>query len=150
VKRRQKKPEDLAQGGSNRNQVHPTVRYLIVCEDVQTDSDNPHRVTLVGLVSAIRSIEEPPFPLLYREICVFLQLTECRGPAEGRVEIRHADSDRMVFSTRTRTVPFGNDPLEVVGITFRIRNCLFQEPGLYSVQFWYNEQMIAQQSLVLR
>jgi hypothetical protein len=132
------------------NQVHPTVRYLIVCEDVQTDPNNPRRVTLVGLMSAIRSSEQPPFPLWYREICVFLQLTECRGPADGRIEIHHADSGEVVFRTRTRTIPFGSDPLEVVGTTFRIRNCLFARPGLYWIQFWYNEQMIVQQPLLLR
>jgi hypothetical protein len=132
------------------DQVHPTVRYLIVCEDVQTDPDNPRRITLVGLISAILSIEEPPFPLLYREICVFLQLTECRGPADGRIEIQHADSGQVVFRTRTRTIPFPSDPLEVGGVTFRLRNCFFQEPGLYWIQFWYNEQMIAQQPLVLK
>jgi hypothetical protein len=132
------------------SQVHPTVRSLIVCEDVQTDPENPRRVSLVGLLSAIRSLEEPPFPLLYRELCVFLQLTECRGPGEGRIEIHHEESGRVVFRTRTRTLPLRNDPLQVVGITFRIRNCLFQEAGLYWVQFWYNEQNIAQQPLVLR
>jgi hypothetical protein len=42
------------------SQVHPTVRYLIICEDVQIDPENPHRVTLVGLLSAIRSLEQPP------------------------------------------------------------------------------------------
>jgi hypothetical protein len=130
--------------------VLPTVRYLIVCEDVQTDPDNPRRVTLVGLISAIRSVEQPPYPLRYRELCVFLQLTECRGSADGRIEIQHADTGQVVFRTRTRTIPFGNDPLEVVGATFRIRNCRFREPGLYWVQFWYNEQMIAQQALLLR
>jgi hypothetical protein len=132
------------------SEVHPVVRYLIVCEDVRVDPDNPRRITLVGLISAIRSIEQPAFPLLYAEICVFLQLTECRGPAEGRIEIRHADSGQVVFRTRTRTVPFSSDPLEVVGVTFRIRNCLFHEAGLYWVQFWYNEEMIAQQPLLLR
>lgn len=132
------------------SQGNPTVRYLIVCEDLHVDPENARRVTLIGLLSAIRSVDQMPFPLLYREICVFLQLTECRGAAEGRIEIRHADSDRVVFRTRTRTIEFGTDPLEIVGATFRIRNCLFQEPGLYWVQFWYNEQMIAQQLLLLR
>ncbi len=132
------------------SQVHPTVRYLIVCEDVQTDPGNPRRVTLVSLISAIRSLEQPPFPLLFREICVFVQLTECRGPADGHIEILHADSGRVAFRTRTRNIPFGNDPLDVVGVTFRIRNCLFQEPGLYWVQFWYDDQVAAQQPLVLR
>ncbi len=132
------------------SQLYPTVRYLIVCENVQTDSDNPRRVTLVGLLSAIRTLEQGAFPLLYREICVFLQLTECRGPADGRIEINNADSGKVVFRSPTRMIPFGSDPLEVVGAIFRIRNCLFPEPGLYWVQFWYNEQMLAQQPLVLR
>jgi hypothetical protein len=132
------------------SQVHPTVRYLIVCEDVQMDPNNPRRVTVVGLISAIRSLEQPSFPLLCREISVFLQLTECRGSADGRIEIQHADSGQVVFRTRTRTIPFGSDPLEIVGVTFRLRNCLFQQAGLHWVQFWYNEQLIAQAALLLR
>jgi hypothetical protein len=131
-------------------ELNPTVRYLILCEDVQTDATNSPRVTLVGLISALRSIEQPPFPLLFPEICVFLQMTECRGSAEGRIEIHYADSNAVVFRTRTRTIQFSSDPLEVVGATFRIRNCFFQAPGLYWVQFWYNELMIAQQPLVLK
>jgi hypothetical protein len=132
------------------SEVHPTVRYLIICEDVQTDPDNPHRVTLVGLISTIRSLEQPSYPLLHRELCVYLQMTECRGPAEGRIEIQHADSSQTMFRTRSRTIPFDSDPLEVVAVIFRIRNCLFSEPGLYWIQFWYNEQMIVQQPLLLR
>jgi hypothetical protein len=132
------------------SEVYPTVRYLILCEEVQTDPDNPRRVTLVGLISTIRSLEKPPFPILFREICAFIQLTECRGSADGRIEIHHAESGQVVFRTRTRTIPFGSDPLEVIGVTFHIRNCQFQEPGLYWVQFWYNEAMIAQQPLLLR
>jgi hypothetical protein len=130
--------------------VHPIVRYLIVCEDVEMDPDNARRISIIGLLSTIRSLQQPPFPLLYREFRVFLQVTECRGPAEGRVEIRQADTDHVVFHTQTRTIPFGNDPLELVGLRFLVQDCVFPEPGLYWVQFWYNEQMIAQQSLVLR
>ena len=95
--------------------VQPTVRYLIVCEDVQVDPEHPRRVTLTGLISSIRSLEQPAYPLWYREICVFLQLTECRGAAEGRIEIQHSDSEDVVFRSKTRTIPFGSDPLEVVG-----------------------------------
>ena len=71
-------------------------------------------------------------------------------PAEGRIEIHHADSGQVLFRTQTRTIPFSSDSLDVVGVTFRVRNCLFQEPGLCWVQFWYNENMIAQQPLLLR
>jgi hypothetical protein len=56
----------------------------------------------------------------------------------------------VVFRTRPRMLFLSTDPLEVVGITFRLRNCLYPEPGLYWVQFWYNGQMISQQPLMLR
>lgn len=130
--------------------VQPVVRHLIPCEDVLVDEANPRRLTLVGLISAIHSVEEEPFPLRYRELCIFLQLTSCRGPAEGRVEIQHRDSGEVVFRTQHRVIPLPTDPLNVFAVTFRIRNCLFQQAGLYWVQFWYKEMMISQQPLVLR
>jgi hypothetical protein len=132
------------------NEIDPTLRHLILCEDVQVDPENPRRITLVGLFGAIRALGPTPYPLLQRELCVFLQMTECRGPAEGRVELQNADSGEVIFRTRTRTLPLGNDPLEVVGVTFRIRNAIFPTPGLYWVQFWYNGRILGQQSLQLR
>ena len=128
----------------------PTVRYLIVCEDIQTDVDHPRRITLAGLMSAIRSMEDPPYPLIHPEFCVFVQLTECRGNAACRIEIQHADTGQLVVRTKARIMPLPSDPLEVYGMAFRIRNCLFLTSGLYWVQLWYNEQVIEQQPLVLR
>lgn len=130
--------------------VHPTVRYLIICDDVQTEPEHPLRVTIAGLVGAIRSLEQPPYPLRYRELCAFLQMTECRGPAVGRMEIQHADSGGVIFRTPKRTIPFGTDPLELVGIVFRMQDILFPQPGLYWFQFWYNDEIIAQQPVLLR
>lgn len=130
------------------SELLPVVRYLILCEDVQTEPAELQRVTLVGLLSAIRSVDDPPYPLLYQELCAFLQLSGCRGIANGRIEVRHADSDRIVYRTQERAIPFSTNPLEVVGVVFRLRDCLFREPGLYWVQFWYNQAMLVQQPLV--
>ncbi len=131
------------------NGVRPVVRYLIVCEDVLLEPTNSGKgVTLVGLISAIRALSG--FPVRYSELCVFVQLTECRGTGRIRIEIVEADTDRVVFRTRIRSVTFGNDPLDIVGIPFRIRNCEFPAAGLYWVQFWYNEEPIDQQPILLR
>lgn len=132
------------------NQPLPSVRYLIACEDVEIDPLNSKRVSLVGLLSAIRSLDQVPYPLLYRELCVFLQLTECRGTSAIRLNVQHADSGLVIFRTKTRTLDWGNDPLEVLGVTFRLRDILFPQAGLYWLQQWYNDSMIAQQSLLLR
>jgi hypothetical protein len=66
------------------------------------------------------------------------------------VDIVQADTEVITFSTRTRTMPLPNDPLEVVGLSFRIFHCPFPDPGLYWVRFVYNDTVIAQQSLLLR
>jgi hypothetical protein len=132
--------------------VHPVVRYLIVCEDVQVDPDNRRRATLVNLISTIHSLEQPAFPLLCRELCVFVQMTECQGSAEVELRIVHADTGQFVYPGPQ--VPWRadlpSDPLEVVGLPFRIRNIEFPEAGLYWVQLWYNSQLLAQASVLLR
>jgi hypothetical protein len=62
----------------------PVVRYLIVCEDVLRDPRNPNRLTLVNLISTIQSLSDPPFPCRYPELCVYVQLTDCRVAGQVR------------------------------------------------------------------
>jgi hypothetical protein len=130
--------------------MHPIIRHLIVCEDLRYDTANARRTTIVNLTHVIYSLDQPPFPLLHRELCVLVQATELRGKGDFWIEIAHADTGQVARRTRTRNHDFGNDPLEVVGLPFRIRDCVFSEPGLYWVQFWYNGHMVAQEPLALR
>lgn len=127
-----------------------TVRYLILCEDVLTARDRPQKVTLVNLISAIRAPAGTQFPIRFPEFCVFVQLTECRGPAECHIEITQTSSGQRAFRTLPRTIPFPADPLEVHGLIFRIRNCRFAEPGHYSVALWYNGAVISEASFLVR
>jgi hypothetical protein len=132
--------------------VCPVVRYLVVCEDRATDAGSTHSITLTNLISAIRSVEEPAYPLLYRELCIYAQLTDCRGAADVRVTVVHADTGEFAYagppSPWRASLP--NDPLAVGGLRFRIRNVHFPRQGLYWVQFWYNGEVLAEQPLVLR
>lgn len=45
------------------DQVHLIVRHLIACDDILHDPNNPRRVTLVNLIHAISSGEQPLFPM---------------------------------------------------------------------------------------
>jgi hypothetical protein len=130
--------------------IKPVVRYMLLCDDWRLDSDNNRRVTIIGLISNIHSLEEPPYPLFYREMCVFLALTEGRGQGEGKITCVLEDSGQKVFETRGRPISFGPDPLEVVGVPFRIRDCSFPQAGLYSVQFWYEGELVDERPLRMR
>ena len=111
---------------------------------------NARRVTIVGLISGIRALDEPPYPLLYREMCVFLMVTEGRGQGEGKIVCVFEETGQKIFETASRPIVFGNDLLEITGIPFRIRNCQFPFPGMYSVQFWYDGVQIEEAPLRMR
>ncbi len=130
--------------------VAPIVRYMLLCDDWRVDEDNDHRITIVGLLTSIYALDDPPYPLRYREFCVFLTLASGRGVGEGHIVCISEDTDEPVFATRRRTITFGPDPLEVIGVPFRIRDCTFPRAGRYSVQFWYNGVMLEERPLQLR
>jgi len=130
--------------------IRPIVRYMILCDDWRWDPVNNQRVTIVGLLSYFRSTGSPPYPLRLRELCVFLVLTEGRGQGEGKIVCVFEDTAQKVFETPARIISFGSNPLEIIGAPFRIRDCPFSQPGLYSVQFWYDGLMVDERPLLMR
>jgi hypothetical protein len=130
--------------------VAPVVRYMLLCDDWKMDPRGSQRVTIVGLISSIRSLEQPPYPLRYRELCIFLALTEGRGQGEGQIVCVFEETGQKIFQTAKRPIPFGPDPLEILGVPFRVRDCRFPAPGLYSVQFWYDDVLIEERPLRMR
>lgn len=130
--------------------VAPVVRHMLVCEDVRTRPDNPKKVDVLGLLSTIRTVPEGAFPLRSPQLCVYLQLTGGRGTGEAKISVVEADSDSIAFTSAPHQIAFGTDPLEVLGLVFRIQECLFPRSGLYWVQFLFNDTIIAQESLLLK
>jgi len=123
---------------------------MLLCDEVRHDPDNPLKIDVFGLVSTIRALSDPPFPLRLPQLCTYLQLTGGRGTGQGQIATIHADTDQVAFTSVASALTFGSDPLAVLGVVFRMRDCPFPEPGLYWVQFRYNEKVLAQQALVVR
>ena len=130
--------------------IKPVVRYMLLCDDWRLDPQNNRRITIIGLISNIHSLEDPAYPLFYREMCVFLVLTEGRGQGEGKITCHLEETGKKIFETGGRTISFGPDPLEVVGVPFRIRNISFPQAGRYTVQFWYEGELVEERPLRLR
>lgn len=127
----------------------PVVRHLLVCDDLIYDPARPQSMTFKNLLGNIRSLAHPPYPLLYPQICVYVQLTECRGAGEVRLRIEEADANTLIYQTPKLKVSFGNDPLKKHGLPFRIRDLLFPSAGLYVVEFWYNDVKLKEETLLL-
>lgn len=130
--------------------IAPVVRYMLLCEDWRADGPHGRRVNIIGLLWNIRALDDPPYPLLYREFCVFLALTEGRKTGNGHIVCVFEDTGETVFSTPPQPISFANDPLAVVGVSFRIRDCTFPRAGRYSVQFWFEGTLVEERPLTLR
>src|SRR5262249_49581610 len=98
--------------------IKPVVRYMLLCDDWQLDPENNRRVTIIGLLSNNHALDDPPYPLLYREMCVFLALTEGYGQGEGKIVCVFEETGQQIFEMHPRPISFGSDPLEIVGVPF--------------------------------
>jgi hypothetical protein len=104
------------------------------------------RSPTLGIISR----EDPSYPLVHRELCVLVILSETRGQGTVQVVCVHEETDEVAFHTAAWQVTFVNSPLEVIGLPIRIRGCPFPRAGPYLVQFWYNDELIAERPLQLR
>ena len=130
--------------------LNPIVRYMIVCNDWHADPDLPNLINITGLLYNLRPAANQAYPIRYPELCILLALTDCRGQGEGWIVCENEDTGQPAFMSSRRTITFGADPLAVIGVPFRIRNCPFHGRGLYSLQFWYNGVRLEHRLLNLR
>jgi hypothetical protein len=132
------------------NGVDPFVRHMLLCEDIRRDPNNPKKVDVLGLLNTIQAVGEPAFPLRLPVLCVYLEVAGGRGTGQARVDCRQADSGRVIFSNPTHDLTFSPNPLAVRSLVFRISDCIFPGPGLYWIQFCYNQKALAEQPLIVR
>lgn len=130
--------------------IKPVVRYMLLCDDWRFEPANSRRISIIGLISNIHALDDPPYPLEYEAICVFLTLTEGRGSGKCKIVCTFEETGQPIFETHERTLTFGPDPLQVMAVPFRIRDCTFPRAGMYSVQFWYEGELVEERPLRMR
>jgi hypothetical protein len=125
----------------------PQTKPIILCDDVLIDSATG-KVHLLGVFNNIRPHAQPPYPHWHREFCVFLQLSDARGNVAATIRIVHADALQLVYETPVHQLVFP-DPQHLVRANFRIRNCRFEQPGIYWVELYCNGQFLTDRVLRL-
>jgi hypothetical protein len=111
----------------------PEVLHLIICNLVETDPNDYHRLNIFGLITSIRSAGTPPFPLVHSELRALLVWTGGQGIGELMLRIVEDRTASTVFRSRARQVRLVGDVAAVGVVVFRIRNCVFPAAGLYWV-----------------
>jgi hypothetical protein len=130
--------------------VAPFVRHMLLCDDVRTNPADPRKVIVYGLVSEVRSMSADATWPLQHSFSIYLALTEGRGTGEARIVVTSADTGQPTYIGRPHRIEFDANPLKVKGVIFRIASCAFPQPGLYWVEFRFNDYTLARQPLLVR
>lgn len=128
----------------------PIVRYMLLCENWLYDPPTSRRVVIQGLLTNLRSLESPPYPLLYRELCIFLALTEIHQAGDARIIALHEEDGAEIINLGPRPIPRSQDPLAVVSVPFRALDVYFPRAGVYLFQFWFAGELVEQRPLRVR
>jgi hypothetical protein len=121
---------------------------MLLAEDVLTDPEEPLQITIVNLRATYWILEDSP--ALIEEICCVIAVTDGRG--KGRIQIIcvEEETDITVFTGQIHEVRCSADPLDLMIIPFRLRDCRFPRPGMYSFQLLWNGESISSCPLRMR
>jgi hypothetical protein len=109
--------------------VLPRVQAMVLCDEVMESAQEPG----VHNLSAVRTIiDVTSFPYLCPRLCVFLQMSGHRGEAACQIEIEKVGTNDLIHHTKAKLISF-TEPVAVVPVLFRMRNCVFPSPGVYYV-----------------
>ena len=125
--------------------IVPVAKALYLC-DFHVGYDNG-KVDLYGLFNAIR----PPdgFPYEQSRFCVFAQLVNGLGEVQFFVDVRSAERDELVWTTKTRRLAFP-DRTTTVQLALLIEGCRFDRPGVYLIELFCDNVWVCDTQLLLQ
>lgn len=109
----------------------PIVRNFLVCQDVIADARNPRLVSIIRVLCRVRADFQQGSGAILDRLCVYVQLTECRGDVELDVRVRMAESGAAVRATSPIRVKASEDPVEIVQASIAIEPIWFPRPGSF-------------------
>lgn len=126
----------------------PVVRQFVLCDEVRLNPNNPRKINAYGLTVRLRSVDGR-FPLVCRQLCTYIALSNGRGRGVGQVVAVEVDTGKVCWATSSQSIDLGVNPLAIHAFNFRMRNCVFPAPGAYAIQFRYNGHEVAEQTLIV-
>jgi hypothetical protein len=124
--------------------MEPKVRQMIGCEDARTRPGPGGKIDIFGLMNKVTTKSFP----CNLSFAAYLCLTDGRGKGKGRIVVQRAAEEDAVYVGDLHEIQFDNDPLSLHAFLIRVFTCRLPGPGLYSVQFVYNE-VVLETSVVL-
>lgn len=125
--------------------IAPSVRLMVLCDDVQPSRGNPRKVNVFGVLHRIVAKQFPARHMF----TVYLTATGGRGTGLANIVVIEADSLDPVHTGDVNVIDFEVDPLQVHAFAIRIPLCEFPRSGLSWVQFQFDGVPLMSQPLLL-
>ncbi len=114
----------------------PTGLAIVICDQIIEDKLT-NKKSLIGIFNQIAA---PQFPCRHPRMCVFVSLTEGRGACEARLRVGHEESGNTIAELKGQ-IQFA-DIHTVAEINFDLVGLQFSEPGLYSIEFYCDDNLV--------
>ncbi len=115
----------------------------IVCELVLQDQDSRNK----SLINMFNHVIVVALPAQMYRLCVLVSITDGRGEAEGRLELRDPDGELLI--TGASQVKF-TDPNVVFDLCHEFRDIVFRKEGRYHFNFWLGGELVVMRPFVVR
>ncbi len=116
----------------------PVPLAIVICDQIIEDRLTGKK-TLVGVFNSIASRQ---FPCSHASMSVFVSLTDGHGKYECMLVCREESSEQPILQTQG-PVEFA-DPTVVVEMHFALQGVTFPRPGLYSFEFYAEEELVVE------
>ena len=114
----------------------PVGLAIVVCDQIIEDKLT-NKKSIIGIFNQIAAGQ---FPCRHPRMAVFVSLTEGRGTCTARLRIAH-DETAAVVAELNGQIQFP-DIHTVVELNFDLVGLAFPQPGLYSIEFYCDDNLI--------
>ena len=128
----------------------PVVRHFIACERIE-HAPGRRNVALINLIHAIRPAAGALYPLIRRQLSLYVLLTDGSGRISCQLRLLLIEEkETEIYTTPPLTRDLGPDPLAVIGWPLVLQNVPFPQPGLYEFRLLCAGLEIAREPILLK
>lgn len=118
--------------------IRPLISAMVLCDDAQSQPDGS-----LHLLQVRHRVQTGDFPYSHSQLCAYLELIGHRASDPCLIVAARGSNDAEVFHSPVHSVYF-DGPLTVMPVLFRMRDCPFPEAGLYWIQFYWRDELLAE------
>jgi hypothetical protein len=123
---------------------------MVVCEDYSIGGPRHSRIDAYGLMANIKRMDLAVPGVRREQVCVLVAFTGGRGRNVLYLQCCLEETEEVIFQTQHREVEFGNDPLELEGVVFTVRDCRFPRPGRYLLRVMCQDLALSEYAILVQ